>query len=116
MDMIYIQVPLDMHCSIGSMAQWIARPTYKRKVGGSNPTVGNFFLYNRRSRSHYDMARVSVCGSVHKAYTYDTDCAVPTRTARLGTYTSYDMRTTPIDFPCQKGGGQGQIHTLDIVV
>ena len=61
---------------------------------------------------YYGMVRASVCLS-HKSYKHDTDWTVPARTVKLGTITSYDKRTTPIDF---QGQGKGQGYTLDIVV
>ena len=40
----------------------------------------------------------SVRLSVHKAFKQDTDRTVPARTVKLGTHTTYDKRTNPIDF------------------
>ena len=45
--------------------------------------------------------RLSVCLSVHKACKHDTDWTVPARTFKLGTLTTYDKRTNPIDFQGQ---------------
>ena len=42
-----------------------------------------------------------VCPSVHKACKHDTDWTVPARTFKLGTLTTYDNRTNPIDFQGQ---------------
>ena len=50
---------------------------------------------------------------VHKACRHDTDWTVWARTVKLGTHTTYDKRTNPIDFQGQ--GSKGQGHTLDIV-
>ena len=44
---------------------------------------------------------LSVCGSVHKACKHDADCTVSARTVKFGTHTTYDKRTTPIDFQGQ---------------
>ena len=44
--------------------------------------------------------RLSVCPSVHKACRHDTD-SVSARTVKLGTHTTYDKRTKPIDFQGQ---------------
>ena len=41
---------------------------------------------------------LSVCGSVRKACKHDRDRTVPARTVKLGTHTTYDKRTNPIDF------------------
>ena len=40
----------------------------------------------------------SVCGSVHKACKHNTDWTIPARTVKLGTHTTYDKRSNPIDF------------------
>ena len=40
----------------------------------------------------------SVRPSVHKACKHDTDWTVPAKTFKLGTLTTYDKRTKPIDF------------------
>ena len=45
--------------------------------------------------------RPSVCPSVHKACRHDTDWTVWARTVKLGTHTTYDKRTNPIDFQGQ---------------
>ena len=44
---------------------------------------------------------LSVCPSVHKACRHDTDWTVPARIFKLGTLTTYDKRTNPIDFQGQ---------------
>ena len=57
---------------------------------------------------------LSVCGSVRKACKHDRERTVPARTVKLGTHTTYDKRTNPIDF--QRSGVKGQGPMLDIVV
>ena len=44
---------------------------------------------------------LSVCGSVRKACKHDRDWTVPARTVKLGTHTTYDKRTNPIDYQGQ---------------
>ena len=43
----------------------------------------------------------SVCLSIHKACKHDTDWTIPARILKLGTLTTYDKRTNPIDFQGQ---------------
>ena len=79
------------------------------------------FLYARLVGTYYGMARASVClsvclsvrlsvclsvwasvcGSVHKACKHDTNWTVQARTVKLGTHTTYDKKTDPIDFQGQ---------------
>ena len=44
---------------------------------------------------------LSVCPSVHKTCKHDTDWTVPARIFKLGTLTTYDKKTNPIDFQGQ---------------
>ena len=67
------------------------------------------FFDARLVGTYYGMARasvrlsvwVSVCGSVREACKHDRDWTVPVRTVKLGTHTTYDKRTNPIDFQGQ---------------
>ena len=59
------------------------------------------FLYAWLVGTYYGIPRASVCQSVHKACKHDTDWTVPARTFKLGTLTTYDKRTNPIDFQGQ---------------
>ena len=63
------------------------------------------FFYARLVGTSYGMARasacLSICRSVHKACRHDTDWTVPARIFKLGTLTTYDKRTNPIDFQGQ---------------
>ena len=66
-----------------------------------------FLLYARLVGTYYGMARASVCPSVHKACKHNTDWTVQARTFKLGTLTTYDKRTNPIDF-------QGQVSKVKV--
>ena len=83
------------------------------------------FLYARLVGTYYDMARasvrpppppLSVCLSVrlsvHKACKHDTDWTVAARTLKLGTHTTYDKRTNPIDFQGQGSKVKVTSYTL----
>ena len=80
------------------------------------------FLYARLVGTYYGMARasvrpsvwVSVHGSVRKACKHDRDWTVPARTVKLGTHTTYDKRTNPIDFQGQ--GSKVKVTSLTLML
>ena len=78
---------------------------WKKKKGGvkhmSVPPSVLFYMPNLSGRIMVWRGRLSVCPSVHKACRHDTDWTVTARTVKLGTLTTYDKRTNPIDFQGQ---------------
>ena len=74
------------------------------------------FLYARLVWTYYGMARASVCLSVrlsvHIACKHDTDWTIAARTVKLGTLTTYDKRTNPIDFQGQGSKVKVTSYTL----
>ena len=55
---------------------------------------------------------LSVRLSVHKACKHDTDWTVAARTVKLGTHTTYDKRTNPIDFQGRRSKVKVTSYTL----
>ena len=74
------------------------------------------FCYARLVGTYYGMARVSVspsvCLSVHKSCKHETDWTIAARTVKLGTHTTYDKRTNPIDFQSQGSKVKVTSYTL----
>ena len=60
-----------------------------------------FYTPNLSGRIMVWRGRLSVRLSVHKVCKHDTDWTIPARTVKLGTHTTYDKRTNPIDFQGQ---------------
>ena len=58
--------------------------------------------------------RLSVCPSVHKACKHNTNWTVSARTIKLGTHTSYDKRSNPIDFQGQRSRSHTRHYCLTL--
>ena len=75
------------------------------KVCKHNTDWTVLLLNARLVGTYYGMARASacpsICLSVHKDCKHNTDWTVLARTIKLGTVTTYDRRTNPIDFQGQ---------------